>query len=148
YYKYIIAGVSSIMNIQEKALSFLKIRPHHSEELRKKLTLRGFPAEQIDEVILKLTEDGFLNNEQFAQNYLDELLRTKTFGFYGLKAKLMQRGIPGAEAENLLKENLSIEAETAIAQRIVERAGDLDKIKLAQKLQRKGFRNQVIRAVT
>lgn len=141
YYTYIILHMSSIY---EKAVSLLKIRPHHSEELRKKLKLRGFSSDQIDEVIVKLTEEELLNNQQFAQNYVEELIRNKTFGFYGLKAKLMQRGIPGNEADALLKENLSIEKETELAMKIVERAAGLDKIKLAQKLQRKGFRGDVI----
>lgn len=135
------------MNIEEKANSLLKIRPHHSEELRKKLLLRGYGADEINRVILTLMEDGLINNVQFAQNYLDELLRTKTFGFYGLKAKLMQRGIAGNEAESLLKENLSLEKEKEIALRVVEKAGEIDKIKLAQKLSRKGFRVEVISAI-
>jgi len=131
----------------DKALKLLKIRPHHSEELTKKLLMRGFSREQIQETIQKLQEENLLDNRQFAQMYLDELLRTKTFGFYGLKAKLMQRGIPGHEAEDLLKENLSAEEETNIAQKLINRERDYDKIKFAQKLQRKGFRSDVIRKV-
>ena len=135
------------MDINDKANQLLKIRPHYSAELARKLALRGFEKLDIEKVINRLIEEGQLNDGQYAQMYLDELLRNKTFGFYMLKAKLMQRGIAGNEAETLLKENLSIELEKEIASRVVERAGDLDKIKLAQKLQRKGFRSEVIREV-
>jgi regulatory protein len=132
------------MNAYEKAINLLKIRPHYSAELAKKLAWRGFEKLDIEKVINRLVEKGLLNDVQYAQMYTEELIRNKTFGFYGLKAKLMQRGIPGTDAESLLKENLSLEKEKEIAQRVVERAGEIDKVKLAQKLSRKGFRSEVI----
>lgn len=132
------------MNIYDKATQLLKIRPHYSAELARKLGLRGFEKLDIDKVINRLAEEGLLDDAQYAQIYLDELIRNKTFGFYGLKAKLMQRGIPGNDAERLLKENLSLETEKEIAMRIVEREKNIDKVKLAQKLSRKGFRSDVI----
>ncbi len=136
----------------EKAVKLLKIRPHHSEELKRKLQMRGYDRVQIDEVLRKLQEENLIDNDQFAQMYLEELLRTKTYGFYGLKAKLMQRGIASNIADNLLRENLPIEFEVEIAMKIVSRKpNDMsreDKIKLAQQLQRKGFRSEVIRRVT
>ncbi|MEJ0021928.1 MAG: regulatory protein RecX [Candidatus Doudnabacteria bacterium] len=135
------------MNIEEKAKSLLKIRPHHSEELAKKLLMRGFDREQVNAVIAKLTDEKLIDNQQFAQNYLDSLIRYKSFGFYGLKAKLMQRGIDGKDAEALLKENLPIETEKEIALKAVEKSQEKDKAKLAQKLSRKGFRSEVIREV-
>jgi len=147
--------------IYEKAIKLIKIRPHHSEELVRKLLMRHFDRELVVEVIQKLQEEKLLDNQQFAQMYLDELIRNKTFGFYGLKAKLMTRGIASNEAEKLLKENLSIEKETELAQRVVaaserraspildgrEREKNIDKLKLSQKLSRKGFRSEVIREV-
>jgi regulatory protein len=136
----------------EKAVKLLKIRPHHTEELRRKLQMRGYDREDIDAVLRKLQEENLIDNDQFAQMYLEELLRVKTFGFYGLKAKLMQRGIASNVADKLLRENLSIEIETEIAMKVVEREARSskpeDKNKLAQKLQRKGFRSEVIRKVT
>ena len=130
-----------------KAIKLLKIRPHHSEELSRKLLMRGFDREIVVAVTEKLVRENLIDNESFAQNYLDELIRNKSFGFYGLKAKLMQKGIPAADAEKLLQENLSVEVEKQIALRVVERAQDMDKVKLMQKLSRKGFRSEVISQV-
>ena len=145
------------MKIYEKALSLLKIRPHHSQELARKLALRGFDQEAIFEVLVQLTDEGMLNDEQYAQAYLESLIGYsagggsasggKTFGFYGLKAKLMQRGIEGNEAEALLKENLPFEKERELALRILDKSSGLPKAKLAQRLSAKGFKSDVIRSV-
>jgi regulatory protein len=138
-------------SVYDKAVKLLKIRPHHSEELTKKLLLRGFNREEINAVIQKLQDENLIDNVGFAQMYLDELLRNKTFGFYMLKAKLMHRGIASNEAENLLRENLSIEDEKEIAMKIVNReqatGNREEKMKLAGKLQRRGFRSEVISSV-
>ncbi|MBI3952399.1 MAG: RecX family transcriptional regulator [Candidatus Doudnabacteria bacterium] len=134
------------MNIYEKALSLLKIRPHHSAELTKKLLLRRFKKSEVEAVIGKLTQQKLLDNDQYAQTYLDNLIKYKTLGFYGLKAKLMQRGVAGQEAENLLKANFPPEKEREVALRLVERSGKMGKLKLAQKLARKGFRSEIIRS--
>ncbi len=139
------------MNVYDKAIQLLKIRPHYSTELVKKLTLRGFDKPEIEKVINYLLDKNLINDANYAKTYIDELIRNKTFGFYGLKAKMMQRGIEADDAERLLKENFSHEKEKEIAQRVVERETRIvnreDKIKLAQKLSRKGFRSEAIREV-
>jgi regulatory protein len=138
---------SKYQKAYEKAQKLLKIRPHHSMEIQRKLTMRGFDRDMASQVISQLTAEGLLDDARFAEIYLDSLTRYKTFGFFGLKAKLMQRGIAGSEAESLLKQNLSLAAEKEIALRVVEKFREPDKMKLAQKLSRKGFRSEVIREV-
>jgi len=136
------------MNAYDKALSLIKIRPHYSQELAKKLALRGFKREQIQEVINRLIESGLLDDAHFTEVFLDSLIRFKLFGFYGLKAKLMQRGIESHDAENFLKDRLSLSLEQEIAERFLNKQSETDKTKLAQKLARRGFRNEIIRKLT
>lgn len=136
------------MNAYEKALKFLKIRPHHSAELERKLLMRKYSREQIKEALDRLAGERLLDNGQFLENFLDNLIRYKNFGFYMLKAKLMQRGASSGEAESMLKEKLPLEAEVEICKRVVERYKDLERIKLAQKLSSRGFRTEVITRLT
>lgn len=130
-----------------RALKLLKIRLHTTFELARKLKIRGFKPEIVERVIEELSQQGLVNDQSFAQVYLDNLMRYKTFGFYGLKAKLMQRGIDVKVADGLLNENLSLEQEAKIAERWLEKRRETDKVKLAQSLSRKGFRTEVIRSV-
>lgn len=136
-----------MVKIYEKAISLLKIRLHHSQELSRKLLMRGFARQDVEEVIGKLANDGLLNDAQFGQMYLGSLIRYKTYGYYGLKAKLLSRGLASNEAENLLRENLSLEDELEIAKKLVEKSREEDPMKLAAKLSRKGFRSEVISKV-
>jgi regulatory protein len=133
--------------VYDKALVFLKIRPHSSSELRRKLIMRGFDKNIIEQTLLTLTSEGLINDEQFARAYLDSLVRFKTFGFYGLLAKLAQRGVERNYAEQLLRENFGLADEKEIALRVVEKDRKGDKLKLMQKLSRKGFRSEVIREI-
>ncbi len=133
--------------LYEKAIKLLNLRPHHSEELKRKLLQRGFNSEDIVEVITKLEEENLINNAQFAQMYLDELIRNKVFGFYGFKAKLMLRGIASNEADRLLNEKLPFELELEIARKVLDKSANLPKQKIAQRLSSKGFRNDVIRTI-
>lgn len=135
------------MNAYEKSLKLLKIRPHHSSELTKKLLMRGYDKEEIDLVISKLQEENLIDNDLFVQAYLDELLRNKTYGFYGLKSKLLQRGIASNEADTALRESLTFEKELEIAKKVLNKSGNLPKQKIAQRLSSKGFRNDVIRTI-
>jgi regulatory protein len=128
----------------QKALKLLDLRLHTCSEIKRKLQQRGFKNEPIDRVVEDLMGIGFLNDKQFAENFLDNLIRFKTFGYYGLKAKLLQRGLAGGLIEQLLKEKLSLEEEKKIARRFASRAKGKDKIQITQSLSRKGFRSEVI----
>lgn len=131
----------------EKALKLLKIRPHSSVEIIRKLALRGFNETEAKSVAQALQSEGLINDAEFARIYLDSLIRFKSFGFYGLVMKLRQRGIEQKAAEELLREFLPIEEELQIAQKLASKERQMDKLKFAQKLSRKGFRSEVIREV-
>ena len=132
--------------IFDKAVKLLSLRLHTKEELGRKLLRYKAKKEVINAVLDRLTELKALDDEQFASIFLDNLIRFKTFGYYGLKAKLLSRGIPGDLAEKLLQDQLSPEQETSIARKLIaKKTGDYQK--MAQALQRKGFRSQVIASV-
>jgi regulatory protein len=133
--------------IYDRAVVLLKIRPHTSAEITRKLILKGFNATSVREVTDELMQQGLINDQQFAENFLENLIKFKTFGFYGLKAKLMQRGIDRETIDSLLAEKLSLEVESEIAKRLIDRNKNMERIKLMQKLSRKGFRAETIQEV-
>ena|SRR3989344_2859443 len=131
--------------IRDKAIKFLKVRLHSAAELRRKLLIRGFSKALVEQLVKELTDLGYLNDEIFAESYLDSLIKYKSFGFFGLKAKLLSRGIDESLISSLLSRKLSEEQEIILAKKALERKGGTDRIKLMQALSRKGFRSQVIK---
>jgi len=131
----------------EKAIKLLSIRMHTSFELTNKLKLRGFAADVITETLEKLKEERFLNDDSVAEAYVDSLIRYKTFGYYGIMAKLKQKGINFDLAEKIVSDKLSTEEEEKIAKKLMDK-NKSSGLKAAESLKRKGFRSQVIARVT
>lgn len=132
--------------IYNKALKFLEARLHTRYELERKLRIRGYDKALVNTVLTRLSELDYLNDERFAQLFLDNLIKYKTFGFYGIKAKLMARGVDKELMEKLLA-NFSLEDEKQLALKLLEKKREKDPAKLARSLAAKGFRSQVIKQI-
>jgi regulatory protein len=127
----------------DRAIKLLGIRAHTSFELARKLKQKGFAQAGIDEAIKRLTEERFLKDDDAAYSYAMSLISHKTFGYFGIKAKLMQKGLPNGLIETILTENFSIEEEAKIAQKYLDKTGKTGQ-KAVAGLKTKGFRTEVI----
>lgn len=136
--------------IYDKAVKLLSLRLHTTGELSRKLKTRGFAVVEIEPVLRKLEEQKFLDDARFAEIFVDNLKRYKNWGYYGIKAKLLQRQIPAEIAESALKEFFTPEEEGVVACRLIgklKRQGRTDWRQLMRSLSSKGFRSEVIRKV-
>jgi regulatory protein len=140
-------GQEPMVLANEKALRLLKLRPHTVFELSTKLKRAGFDKNTIEAVASDLVSQDYLNDQRFAEAFLDSLIKYKTFGFYGLRAKLIQRGIDARIIEELLTQNLNLDSEQKIAEKMLAKTRETDSIKQARSLASKGFRTEVIRRV-
>lgn len=131
----------------EKAVKLLAMRMHTVGELHQKLKAKGFKDDDIRPVLLNLLEQKFLDDQKFAEIFVDNLKRYKDFGFYGIKAKLITRQIPSETAERALQEYFTLEDELAVARRLLgklKKQGRETYEQLARSLASKGFRNEVL----
>jgi regulatory protein len=136
--------------VYDKAIRLLNIRLHTTGELFQKLKLRGFKPADIRPVIAQLEAQKFLDDQRFAEIFVDNLKRYKDFGFYGIKVKLLKRQIPAEIIERALQEYFTKEDEEAVARRLVSKLkarGRQEWKKLAQALQSRGFRSDIIRKI-
>lgn len=76
----------------KKAYDLLARRAHSSQELRNKLYKRKFPKQDIEIVISECRRLGFLNDEQFADDYASEL-SSQGKGPFKIKMKLREKGL-------------------------------------------------------
>lgn len=127
----------------EKAVKLLGIRMHTSFELAQKLKRKGFPALDIQDAISQLTSQRYLDDNLTAKSYAESLVNYKTFGYYGILAKMQQKGIPNQLAVAVLAEVLPQEQEETIAKKALAKFKSRG-IKAAAMLKRKGFRSNII----
>lgn len=131
------------------AVYLLSLKLRTEGELREKMRLKKYNGGIIDEVIAKLYEYKYLDDNRYAEVYLENLKKYKNFGYYGIKKKLMEKKLPSKTIEQVLNDGLSVDEEMKIAGRLVKKLSaetktQEEKQKLAQKLRARGFRNDVI----
>lgn len=131
------------------AVFLLGIRLRTEGELREKMRLKRYNAETIDSVINQLKEQHYIDDQRFAEVFLENLKKYKSWGYYGIKKKMMEKKLPASIIEQVLSEGLSEEEELKIARRFFKNheygiMNYVEKQKAAQRLAAKGFRSGVI----
>ena len=92
------------MSAYERALKLLAMREHSAKEIRDKLSSRGYGREEIDEAILKLTEERSLSDERFASAFIRSRLRRNPEGMPILRIRLREKGVPSDIADAVLSD--------------------------------------------
>ncbi len=105
----------------EYAVYLLSLSLRTSGELEKKLQENGFVEGTIHTVLKELREARYVDDERYAEVYLENLKKYKTFGHYGIKKKLMEKRLPQNIIERVLSEGLGEEEEIKIAKRFLKK---------------------------
>ena len=90
-----------------------------------------------------------MHRERFAEVFLDNLKKYKSWGFYGIKKKFMEKKLPADVIEHVLSEGLTEEEELETAKKFFRKEkivikNQQDKQKAARKLAAKGFRSSIV----
>src|ERR1700689_5412722 len=83
------------------ALRALGSRAHSSGELRQKLSRRAQSPEDVDAVLAKLKEAGYLNDQRFAEAYAAARLQNQGLGKMRVLRDLRQRHVAPKLAEQV-----------------------------------------------
>ncbi|HPO55965.1 MAG TPA: RecX family transcriptional regulator [Ignavibacteriaceae bacterium] len=94
------------------ALRYLAHRAHSSFEIQLKLERKKFKKHIIKEVILELTRKSYLNDAEFAQKYIHEMILKKKWGIKKMKNMLFQKGIRSEMVDIILAESELIQLKT------------------------------------
>lgn len=131
------------------ALFMLNLRMRTEAEMREKMLGRGYFPDVIEAVIKKLIEGRYINDEHYAEVFIESMKRYKYYGAYMMKKKLYEKKVPKEIMEAKLEELLTEEDEREIATRYVEKEfGKLsvvrkwdyeDKQKVMRRLLGRGF---------
>ncbi|MCI0336077.1 MAG: RecX family transcriptional regulator [Acidobacteria bacterium] len=106
----------------ERALKLLSYKPRSVAELRERLLEKEWADETtVDQVIARLRELGYLNDEQFALSYATSRLNTKPLGRTRLRRDLQRKKLPTQTVENTLDEAYNMQSEEDLIERAIDK---------------------------
>lgn len=84
------------------ALRLLSVRARSVEEARRRLRAKGFRRSVTERTLERLSGQGYLDDEDFAHQWVESRQRRKPRSTYALEYELKQRGIDAAVASRVL----------------------------------------------
>lgn len=124
-----------------KALRFLTRRPRTEHEVRFFLKKQHASKEQIEFIISDLKKRRFIDDEAFAQQWIEARMRLKPKGWRVLKMELMQKGISEEVIQNyelrIKNHELDIPNEKALIDELVKKKITALKSKSREEIYRK-----------
>lgn len=130
------------------SLRILTLRDHCEQELRRKLSARGYGDEEIEGCVARLKELGYLDDLRFARSFASSALRNGRGYGTRLKLDLCRRGVAAGIVTEVLGELAEEFSERELLAALLSRrypgfdaqtAPDKEKRKVIGYLQRKGF---------
>ncbi|MFH1454076.1 MAG: regulatory protein RecX [Armatimonadota bacterium] len=131
------------------ALKLINIKPRTSKEMEKKLQEKKFDSDIISQVIDKLKEYNFINDMEYADNYVKYLYKLKKKGRFHIINKLREKGIDKDITDEALSSypeeeeyNISLElAKSKLGAKVID---DKQVGKLTSFLRSRGFPEDII----
>lgn len=143
---------ASLQRAKDQALRLLSVRARTVHEMHERLGRAGFSTDIAGQVVDWLLELGYLDDERFAQDWIEYRMRFKPKGRFALMQELRQKGISREVAERALAHvDLAAEVELArslAAKRWKAEGGDGDEgvyRRAYASLTRRGFRPEAVR---
>jgi regulatory protein len=135
----------------QQALKFLNYRQRSQAEVERNLREHKFPAEVIEGVIERLSRSGVLNDDRFAQVWVENRSEFRPRGGNLLRMELRQRGLQEEAIENALQgideDDLAYQAGLKQARKLKSLDGIQFRKKMYSFLARRGFNYEIISPV-
>jgi regulatory protein len=90
----------------EAAAAFLATRPRSIGETTRRLRYLGYPHALVDEVVTRLVEVGYLDDDAFARTWVESRDRARPRGETALRRELAQKGVARQVVDEVLGERL------------------------------------------
>lgn len=106
----------------ERALNLLSYKPRSRAEMRARLMEKDWSDETVvDQVIARLEELGYLNDEQFAANFASSRLTAKPLGRTRLRRDMQRKKLSSETIESALDEAYDQQSEEELIQRAINK---------------------------
>lgn len=138
------------------AIRLLSVRKRAVLEMEKRLKQKGIEESIAREVMKELLKYKYLNDEEFAEAYINDRINFNPRGSFLMKKELKEKGIAEDIINEKIKELLPAEKEIELARKTAQKKlavldKDLNKNEIYQKigahLQTKGYAGYIIKEV-
>jgi len=92
-----------LYHIKQRAFSYLARRFHSERELLIKLKQKSYEERLIKLVLNELREKSFIDDQVFANHFIEEKLKKKRWGKNKIRAALFSKGISASIIDEVLK---------------------------------------------
>jgi regulatory protein len=136
----------------ERALGLLAVRQRSDRELRTRLLAAGFEAEEVGDVLERLTRVGLIDDAAFARALAAHQFGSKRAGRRAVTGALLAKGVAPDLVAAVVEEGVGDEEERAreLAASKAARMGQLDPVKafgrISSLLMRRGYAPDVARS--
>ena len=130
------------------AMKLIGLRRRSVFEIKKRLAQKGFAEDVIAETIEELNKFRYLNDEAFAESYINDRMNFRPCGRFLVKRELKQRGVADDIIERKTEELFPPEKELELAKKLAEKkmrivgeSEDKEKVrrKIKNFLEQRGF---------
>jgi regulatory protein len=144
----------TVQKATDRAMNYLASRPHSRQEVQRYLRQKETPPEMIDTVIERLNELDLINDEAFAEFWVESRSHFRPKGAQALRSELKMKGVQREVIDEVVTgeqdEELALTAGRKKAVTLV-RQPDIDfntfRARLGPFLQRRGFSYEVTKHV-
>lgn len=88
----------------QRALHFVDYRPRSVSEVRKHLEAKGYSESLIEEILERFQELGLLNDEKFAENWVENRKEFRPRSKRALRMELRLKGVPDETIDQAVEE--------------------------------------------
>ena len=137
---------------KQSAIRFVSYRPRSVAEVRKNLQRKQYNDDIIERVVIRLKELELLDDEKFAQYWVEQREAFKPRSRRALRYELYQKGVDRriveTAIENLDEDSAAYRAGQKRSQRWAGKPEEEFRLEMKRYLQRRGFNYGVIRTAT
>lgn len=134
---------SEINKTYDRALYYLQYGPRTQQQMTKYLSQKGYNDIYIDNAIKKLISNNYINDKQYAINFIEEKQKYRLKSNSYIKSQLIKRGVDKSVIDNCLtaqNENSQLDTIKELATKKYSQGSRYkDKQKMTQYLLRQGF---------
>jgi regulatory protein len=135
------------IKIKQIAYKYANYKPRTEQQVIQRLRQHDFSDEDINQALAFLREFNLINDEKYAKNFLEELMKRKPSGKKAVIAELLKKGINKEICEDTVAKyypnddpiDLALKAAEKKMRMLRNKEPDKQKQSLINFLQRKGF---------